>query len=399
MGFARLGYVFLACFAALLYYGSILAPRLQRPWSIIVAVILTLVILASVAWLAINRTSVSLDAWRPFTAPTAALLPVLLYFGIGLAVISLVNAGWSIGQVASGVGHLETQQLIHTGRLVFVRIATVVALIGAIGVTGYGCHEALNPKITNTSVTSSDLPAEFDGFRIALVSDIHVGVGLGRGFVQNLVRLVNDAKPDLIVIAGDLSNGSTQQLGDDLLPLTKLKAEYGVLVTTGNHEFDVNAEAWVAWLNDHGLPVLDNSGVVLTRGAASIDVLGINDLEGTAPLQPDLETAAQRLHDAYGVPVDGAGRFRILIAHEPLQVSDQDDLAAKLGVDLQLSGHTHGGQIWPIQYLVTLQQPALDGTHVLDGVTVVTSRGAGSWGPPIRVGAPPEVPIVTLHRS
>jgi len=399
MGFVRLGFVFLACFGVFLYYGTIRAPRLQRPWSIIMAVLLTLVILASVAWLVINRTKANLDAWRPFTAPTASLLPVILYFGMGLILISLVNAGWSIGQVATGVGHLEVQQLIHTSRLVFVRIATVVALIGAIGVTGYGYHEATNPRLTQTAVTSTDLPAEFDGFRIALLSDIHVGVGLGRGFVQSLVQQVNDAKPDLIVIAGDLSNGSPQQLGDDLLPLTELKAPYGVLVTTGNHEFDVDGEAWVAWLDGHGLPVLNNSGVVLTRGTASIDVLGINDRVGTPPLQPDLQAAAQQLHDSAGVPVDGAGRFRILIAHEPLQVSDGDDLPAKLGVDLQLSGHTHGGQIWPINYLVTLQQPALDGTHLLDGVTVVTSRGAGAWGPPIRVGAPPEIPIVTLHRS
>jgi len=399
MGFARLGVVFLAGFTAFIYYGLIRAPRLPRPASIIVAIILSLLVIAAIAWIPLNRWLNNLDAWRPMTAAFASVLPFLLYLGLALAVIGLINLFWSTGQVIIGTGHLPLAVLLQTARLRFVRIATAVAVIAALGVTAYGYNEAHHPAITSVQVTSPDLPEQFDGFRIALLADIHVGVGLGRQFVQGIVNQVNQAKPDLIVIAGDLSNGTPAQLGNDLEPLTELHADFGVLVTTGNHEFDVDAQAWIDWLDAHNLPVLDNAGVVLTRGPASIDVLGINDRVGVTPHQADLQAAVQKLHDAFGVPVDGAGRFRILIAHEPLQVFGQDDLASKIGVDLQLSGHTHGGQIWPIGYFVTQEQPVLDGTHVIDGITVVTSRGAGSWGPPERVDAPPEIPIITLHRQ
>ena len=399
MGLVRFEAIALVGFTAFLYYAVIRAPRLHRPWSIVAAVCLTLVLVAAVIWIWLNRVLKNLDGWRPVTAVIASAMPLVLYLGIALAVVGLINLGWSTGQVVSGTGHLPLAVLLATARLRFVRVATILAVVVALALVGFGYREAHHPAITQTSVTSPELPAAFDGFRIALIADIHVGVGLGRPFVQGIVDQVNAAAPDLIVIAGDLSNGTPAQLGYDLEPLESLHAPFGVLVTTGNHEFDVDAQAWIDWLDAHNLPVLDNAGVVLTRGDASIDVLGINDREGTAPHQADLQAAVDQLNQAFGVPVDGDGRYRILIAHEPLQVYDQDHLASKLGIDLQLSGHTHGGQFWPINFLVTKQQPVLDGTHVLDGITVVTSRGAGSWGPPERVGAPPEIPIITLHSS
>ena len=394
MGFARLGTIALAGFTAFVYYGLIRAPRLHGAAAITVAVLVSLLIVAALAWIPLNRTLKNLDAWRPVTATFASALTFLLYLGLALMLIGLVNLIWWL---IAGTGHVPVDLLLLTARLRFVRIATATAVVVALGITAYGFNEAHHPALTAVEVSSPDLPAQFDGFRIALIADIHVGVGLGRPFVHGIVDQVNQAKPDLIVIAGDLSNGTPAQLGYDLEPLTQLKADDGVLVTTGNHEFDADAQGWIDWLDAHDLPVLDNSGVVLTRGEASIDVLGINDRVGTAPHEPDLEAAVQYLHQTYGVPVDGAGRFRILIAHEPLQVYGQDHLASKIGVDLQLSGHTHGGQIWPIGIFVTTEQPVLDGTHMLDGITVVTSRGAGAWGPPERVAAPPEIPIITLH--
>jgi len=399
MGFARLGTIGLAGFTAFIFFGLIRAPRLHGAGAIIVAIVLSLLVVAAIAWIPLNRWLSNLDAWRPVTATFASILPFLLYLGLSLLLIGLVNLIWYGGSMIAGTGHLAINVLLLTARMRFVRIATVAAVVVALGVTAYGFSEAHHPALTSVDVTSPDLPAQFDGFRIALLADIHVGVGLGRPFVQGIVDQVNQAKPDLIVIAGDLSNGTPAQLGNDLEPLTQLKADAGVLVTTGNHEFDADAQGWIDWLDAHNLPVLDNSGVVLTRGQASIDVLGINDRVGTAPHEADLAAAVQKLHDTFGVPVDGAGRFRILIAHEPLQVYGQDHLASKIGVDLQLSGHTHGGQIWPIGYFVTTEQPVLDGTHVLDGITVVTSRGVGSWGPPERTAAPPEIPIITLHKG
>ena len=284
-------------------------------------------------------------------------------------------------------------------RVIFVRWATALLLVAALAVTGYGAVNAQFPHLTPVDLTEQDLPPQFDGFTIALVSDIHLGPGISGSFVDRLVDQVDAAKPDLIVIAGDLIDGTVAQLGPELEALTRLSAPYGVLITTGNHEFFYDAADWFAWFAAHGLTVLDNSGVQLLRNGATIDVLGINDSAGTPPHTPDLNQAVQRLAASTGAPVDGAGRFRLLIAHEPSQATSDDKLAARLGVDVQFSGHTHGGQMWPITDFVTLVQPVVDGVHEIGGVTVVTSRGAGAWGPPVRVGAPPEIPLITLHAT
>ena len=398
MSLLRLALVVLLGLVGFLYYAVVRAPRPRRGWAIVAAVALTAVLASAVSWLFIDRYVDNLDRWRWLTGSMAMLMPVVFYAGLGLGLVAIVNLVWWIARDARGQ-RLARADVIRTPRLRFVRWATAGSLAVAVALTGYGYAEAHRPALTSVSVSSADLPAQFDGFRIALLTDVHVGVGLGRSFVQGLVDQINDANVDLVAIAGDLSNGTPAQLGDDLMPLTQLHASFGVLVTTGNHEYDTSAQAWIDWLNAHDLPVLDNSGVVLSRGTASIDVLGVNDRTGRAPHNDDLQTAVSNLSAQFGVPVDGAGRFRLLIAHQPLQDAGSSTRAAELGVDVQLSGHTHGGQIWPLHYAMTMQQPVLDGTHVLNGVTVVTGRGAGAWGPPVRVGAPPEIPVVTLHRA
>ncbi|MDR1265525.1 MAG: metallophosphoesterase [Propionibacteriaceae bacterium] len=286
------------------------------------------------------------------------------------------------------------------------------------------------------TVWSADLPIQFDGLRVALISDIHLGPSISGAFVADLVDQVNAAQPDLIVIAGDLVDGTVAQLGDEMAPLARLEATYGTVLTTGNHEFMTgDVDDWLDFWRGQGITVLDNSAIQLTRPGASIDIIGINDRRGTGAHRPDLAAAFASLPqvgDGDGRPdgtdgsdgtsgtggtsggtgeaagtvdscaeaevcVVGDGRFRLLVAHQPIQALSNDDQPARLGVDLQLSGHTHGGQLWPGQLLVHLQQPVVDGLHQVGGVQVVTSRGVGSWGPPVRVLASPEIVLVTLR--
>jgi len=265
-------------------------------------------------------------------------------------------------------------------------------------VTSFGVVAARQPRLTDVTLTAADLPAAFAGFRIALITDVHAGPGVSQAFVDRLVDQVNAARPDLIVIAGDLVEQTVARTGSTLDALSRLEAPYGTVVTTGNHEFlSGDVDAWLARWRAQGLTVLDNSGLQLTRAGVSIDVLGIDDAQGGGAHAPDLRAAAAQLAATFGTPGDGAGRFRVLVAHEPRQASADDDLAARLGVDVQLSGHTHGGQLWPFGYAVRLQQPVIAGVQTVGGVTVVTSRGAGTWGPPVRVLADPEVVLVTLR--
>ena len=172
-----------------------------------------------------------------------------------------------------------------------------------------------------------------------------------------------------------------------------------MVAVSGNHEFYSGAAEWLAYWRTLGITVLDNDAVVITRGTASIDVIGVNDRSGEPPHVEDLQAALRKLESSYQVRVGDTARFRLLAAHQPRQALTGDNLAARSGIDLQLSGHTHGGQMWPFMYLVPLQQPVVSGWKTIGGVDVLTSRGVGGWGPPLRVGADPEVLLVTLRRG
>jgi len=431
MGLIAMGVVALMGALAFCVYYLAFAPR-WRVWArvlIAVVVLLAAAVFILSVLLMVRPFDYPIVAWRPFTTAALLSLPVVAYVGLGLAGVAVIDLIWRGatrargGSPAAPVGHGDGSGVpqddtpgrasatvnaapadILPRRVVFLRWAMCLVTAAALGLTVFGYVRAHEPAVTPVTVTSDELPPAFDGYRIALLSDLHIGPGLSGSFLRHLVDETNAAQPDLVVIAGDLVDGSVAELAADLSPLTDLRAPDGVIVVTGNHEvFSGMPSAWIAAFRSLGLTVLDNNGVTLHRGGTSIDVLGIGDRIGTGALVPDLTLADQRLRDAAGPP----SQFRILAVHEPLQVLDDGHgryvapdgvgLAATLGVDLALCGHTHGGQMWPAQGLIRLQQPVLDGAHDLGGVTTVTSRGAGAWGPPVRVGAPPEIPLVTLR--
>jgi predicted MPP superfamily phosphohydrolase len=318
-------------------------------------------------------------------------LIMLLYLFLGLIVVMVISVMWRM--VTDTDSDDSAAQRVR-----FMRKATIAILAIALGITGWGYLQARTPKLTHVDYYHKQVPSEFNGFTIALITDLHIGSGHGGEWLTQVVSQVNSAQPDLIVIAGDLVDGTPESTGDDLEPLTKLSAPYGVYITTGNHEFYSGAAAWAQFWAEHAIPVLDNESVVIRRAGASFDLVGINDRTGSTPYQPDLSAAINSL-STWGVLPADTTRLRILAAHQPVQAIADDGLAERLGVDLQLSGHTHGGQVWPLHLLVKLQQPVVSGVHEISGITVITSRGAGTWGPPVRVLADPEIVLVTLHNE
>ncbi|MDR1387553.1 MAG: metallophosphoesterase [Propionibacteriaceae bacterium] len=279
------------------------------------------------------------------------------------------------------------------------RWLTALATLTAIVTTALGVQAGAKVELNETRVALSCLPASFDGFRLALISDIHLGLSVSGQDLAQLVERVNQAEPDLVVLAGDLIDGTVEALSGEIAVLADLTAPYGTVMVTGNHEYHWNAPDWASQLSSLGIEVLNNSGIQLTGPGGSIDLIGVNDRDGLPPMAENLSEAIERMRAKYHLPLDAADRCRILVAHQPVQATSQDDLPARVGIDLQLSGHTHGGQMWPLGWLTRLQQPVLDGVHQVAGVTVVTSRGVGSWGPPVRVGAAPEVVMVTLRQG
>jgi len=369
-----------------LYFTLIKAVVLPRLATRIAAVALGVIVLGTMGATGVART-LGIPRFRIWLIFGTSGLVVLVYLCGLMVLVGFMNLVWWLIQ--------RRPKTPGGARLMAVRAGAVLAIVGSLTISGYGFVEAQRPTVVAQSLAFGNLPAEFDGLTIALLTDIHLGATTRTSFLPMLIDEVNAAHPDLIVIAGDIVDGTVSALGPEVSQLSRLKAPYGVVVTTGNHEFVWGARSWLDFYSSIGLRVLDNDGIVLRRGSAGIQILGINDKRGTGNMAADLQLAYDRTNTSGADP----GAFQILVAHQPLQVHTDNNLPGKLGIDLQLSGHTHGGQLWPFGYLAVLTQPMLSGTKVIGGVTVVTSPGAGTWGAPVRVGANPEIPLITLHRS
>ncbi|MGW5616857.1 metallophosphoesterase [Streptomyces sp. NPDC003877] len=266
-------------------------------------------------------------------------------------------------------------------RLFVSRVVAGTAAAAAVGTVGYGTYGVLRgPKVKRVTVPLAKLPRGAHGYRIAVVSDVHLGPVLGRGFAQKVVDTINATQPDLIAVVGDLVDGSVKDLGPAAAPLAQLRARHGSYFVTGNHEYFSGAEQWVEEVRRLGLTPLENA----RRELPYFDLAGVNDIAGEDEGQgPDF---ARALGDR------DRARACVLLAHQPVQIHD----AVDHGVDLQLSGHTHGGQLWPGNLVASGANPTLAGLERYGDTQLYVSRGAGAWGPPTRVGAPSDITVIEL---
>lgn len=241
-------------------------------------------------------------------------------------------------------------------------------------------------RVVEVEVPLAGLPHALHGFRIAQISDIHVGPTIKGSYLARIVDRVNRLQPDMVAVTGDLVDGSVAELSAHTAHLARLQARHGSYFVTGNHEYYAGADSWVAELRRLGLRVLMNEHVVLSHDGAQLVVAGVTDY-GAHHFDP-----AQRSDPLAAVRGAPAGAPRVLLAHQPRTAP----AAAQAGFDLQLSGHTHGGQFWPWNHFVPLQQPFTAGLHRLQRLWVYVSRGTGYWGPPKRFGAPSEITFLRL---
>lgn len=373
--------VFLALLTYLLHRRLVRAPGLPRPAAL--AADLVLVVLFVLTLGASGVGTVLDPAWvRPIGFLGWSWLAVVLYLMLGLL---LIGVALFVARLARrGQPRPITEDgTVETPRR-GLRIATAVLVVAAVAAVGYGTIEADRPQIVTVPVALQDLPAGFDGARIALVTDLHVGPSRGADFVQGVVDLVAEEQPDLIVLGGDLADGTVELVGSDLEPLRQLQAPLGVYGVSGNHEYySDDAESWLNHWETLGVRTLRNDHVVLERDGDVVALAGVHDYTAPEPHHPDMSAALAGIAD--GTPV-------ILAAHQPRHV----DEARELGVDLQLSGHTHGGQMWPLRPFVSLANPTVTGLDRFGDTQIYTSQGTGAWGPPVRVGTPPEISVLEL---
>jgi predicted MPP superfamily phosphohydrolase len=274
-------------------------------------------------------------------------------------------------------------------RLFLARSLAVTAGVAALGTAGTGAYFANSaPVVRRVPVTLAGLDPALDGLRIVTFSDSHLSATYGGRRFERVVELVNAQRPDVVAIVGDLVDGDVSELREDVAPLADLVSQQGVYFVTGNHEYFVDTTAWLRHLPTLGIDVLRNERVAIGRGAATFDLAGIDDRtaasSGVSGHGADLDAALDGRDDA--TPV-------VLLAHQPVMVEQ----AAAAGVDLQLSGHTHGGQLWPFDYAIRLDQPAVEGFSWHGDTQLYVTSGVGYWGPPMRVGARPEVTVVELR--
>jgi uncharacterized protein len=261
-------------------------------------------------------------------------------------------------------------------------VAAVAALMTAWGLV----NARRTARVVHVDIPIADLPAALHGFTIAQISDIHVGPTIKGDYVQSIVHAVNRLQADMVAVTGDLVDGSVAQLGPHVAPLRELASRHGTYFVTGNHDYYSGVHGWLVELRRLGINVLLNEHVVLRHNDEALVIAGVTDWGGHHFDESHRSDPAAAVADA---PADV---LRILLAHQPRSAV----AAARAGYQLQLSGHTHGGQFWPWIFFVRWQQPFTAGLHRLQDLWVYVSRGTGYWGPPKRFGAPSEITRLRL---
>ncbi len=347
--------------------------------------------LAGILMLSALVMPLGLLARRIARAPLADTLSWagLLCMGLFSSLLVLTVLRDAVGVVLGAVDFLAP------GRLTLAHwrsaSAQAVPLLGGLATLLGFMNARRTAAVVRVDVPIRGLPAAWQGFTVAQISDIHVGPTIKHGYLRRIVARVNTLQADVVAITGDLVDGRVSELAAHVAPLADLRSRHGSYFVTGNHEYYSGANAWIDELRRLGLTVLLNEHVVIAPADADqpgvpLVLAGVTDFNAGAFDPAHRSDPARAL---LGAPPEAV---RVLLAHQPRSAA----AAAQAGFDLQLSGHTHGGQFYPWNLFVRLQQPFTAGLHQWENLWVYTSRGTGYWGPPNRFGSPSEITCLRL---
>lgn len=340
------------------------------------------------------RRSIDRDTLSPLPMVAWAWAGVMFYLALLLGAVDFARLATKLKRAAGRRLSRAQEPLVSpdpTRRLAMARIAASTASLSAAGMGLYGFRSARGGdfEMPEHAVRIPRLPPALDGLRIVQLTDIHIGPTIDHRFLADVVEKTNALRPDLVVITGDLVDGSVEHLGRDVAELANLRGRYGTAFVTGNHEFFSGVDPWMEYLRSLKIRVLANERLSVGDagpGGARFDLVGIHDAWGGRrgpDYAPDLAKAVAGRDPEHAL---------VLLAHQPKQI----DATEGFGVDLQLSGHTHGGQLWPFGGAAALAQPWIRGLHSHGDTRIYVSQGTGYWGPPMRVGAPPEIASLIL---
>ncbi len=353
--------------------GFVLDPALPEPWRTLGVAFVPLAFIGTFVQLALERSL------RP---PWLRILswPFALWMGafwLGFVALLFTDAAFTLMGAASSAAPLELSRGRAFAAGALVLLAGGVALRAGLRL----------PRVKRIEVALANWPSALDGFRIAQISDIHIGPILGRGFAERLVARVNALAPDLVAVTGDLVDGGVEHVGHEVEPFAALRGKHGVFFVPGNHDFYSGLDGWLARVQSLGMRVLRNERVAI-GGSEGFDLAGVDDHRGDWRLGSTEDVAA-------AVAGRDAQRALVLLAHDPATFV----VASAAGVDFQLSGHTHGGQIWPFNAIVRLSTPFVAGLYRRGASQLYVTRGVGFWGPPMRLFAPSEIAEIVIRSA
>ena len=286
---------------------------------------------------------------------------------------------------------VKQQITLDVDKREFLEKSLSIGILSLIGpATAYGFYSARKgPTIINQDIYLKNLPDSFENFTIAQISDLHVGPTIKKPYVEKVVNQISTINPDLIAITGDMVDGSIDYLRRDLEPLSQVIAKYGTYFVTGNHEYYSGAERWLDETDRMGFTNLVNDNKLITIKDQNIALAGVNDYRAHQIIpshRSNPERAIKRINK---------DKVKILLAHQPASIFK----ANEAGYDLQISGHTHGGQFWPFTYPTKQANPYLSGLHDHNGTQIYVNSGTGYWGPPLRLGVTAEITLFRLKKS
>lgn len=375
--------------AAHFYVGHRLTEPLAGPWKRVVRWMFAVHGTAGIAAFSVVR----MDAFAPIH-PAANWVG---YAGAGVFTLMLVftvlrDLGWlGVGLFNSARRAGAPARVADPGRRRWMKLNLNAGVVAATAVASRrGIHQARKiPDVVDVTVPMESLPPQLDGFRIVQISDLHVGQTIFRPSVEGIVERVESLNPDMVAITGDIAEGYTRHVFDHVEPILQLDPPEGIHYVTGNHEYYWDAKNWCEKLDANGVNVHLNDHTVIERDGARLLVAGCTDYK------------AGRFFDDHATDPTGALEgavdhdISMLLAHQPTSIFE----AASAGYDLQLSGHTHGGQFWPWNYIAGMVHKFKAGLGREEDTWIYVSRGTGYWGPPVRLAAPSEITVITLRRG
>jgi len=338
----------------------------------------------------VGGDAVSMLNWVGYSAFGLASLLVALMIARDLPILAR-RTGTFFGKLTTRRWKRSIFTAPNLARRRFLLNATNATLLAAVlPLSGYAFYEAnRTPSVLRNELVVPDLPDGLDGFTIAQISDTHIGVTLGRDWAQKVVNEINGLSPDMIVHTGDMVDGSVAALSNSVQPFADLRAPHGVWFCTGNHEYYSGVMPWLTKVRELGMTPLVNEHQLVDTGRGRILMAGVTDFDAGHILpahasSPEAAMANAPEHDV-----------SILLAHRPRSVF----AAGKTGANIQLSGHTHGGQYFPYTLAIHLFQPYVRGLYRHDDTQLYVNQGTGYWGPPMRLGTVPEITLHTLRKG